>query len=139
MLFVCWLNPKALDDPNKRHSSILIGLKSNEQAQKCVSEKIWHGCSKHITLRSGAPSRGCYNCQHVGHTAPSCPLKPLFPFCGDKHHSHGCPEKGKMEMKCTACVRKKVRLEPNTDLKALFTSNSADFTHHPFSPTAQPV
>lgn len=37
-------------------------------------------------------------------------------------------------MKCTACARKKVRLEPQTNLKALFASNPTGFIHHPFSP-----
>lgn len=128
MLFVRWLNPKASEDPTKRHSSIIIGLRTNKQAQKCVKEKIWHGRGKHITLRSGLPPRHCYNGQKVGHTAPSCP------FCGYKHQSHRCPEKGKVEMKCTACARSKVRLEPKTDLKAFFRSNNAAFNHHPFSP-----
>lgn len=134
MLSVCWLNPKALEDPEKRHSLLLISLKTKEQAQLCVKEKIWHGRGRHITLRSGPPPRRCYNCQKTGHTAPACPLPPLCPFCGEKHHSHTCPENGKTSMKCTACARKKVTLEPQTNLKALFASNPVDLIHHPFSP-----
>lgn len=135
MTFVWWLNPRALEDPSKRHSSILIGLKSDKQVHKCVTEKVWHGRGKHLTLRSGPPPRRCYNCQKLGHTATACPLAPLCPFCGDAHHSHQCPEKGKTDMKCTACARKKVELEPQTNLKAFFASSTSCITHHPFSPS----
>lgn len=51
-----------------------------------------------------------------------------------RNTTHTCPQKGKTDMKCTACARKKVKLEPQTNLKALFASNPVDFIHHPFSP-----
>lgn len=134
MLFVRWLNPKALETPSKRHSSILIGLKTDEQLHKCVSEKIWHGRGKHLTVRSRPPPRRCYNFQKLGHTAPSCRTAPLCPFCGHAHHSHNCSQKGKTKMKCTACARKKVALETQTNLKSLFAANMANIVHHLFSP-----
>lgn len=135
MTFVRWLKPKALEDPNKRHSSILIGLISKEQVKQCITNKIWHGCGKYLTLRSGPLPQQCYNGQKPGHTAPLCPLDPLCPFCGDKHNFHTCAQKGKTEMKCTVCTRKKVNLEPTSNLKVFFASNPAETIHHLFIPS----
>lgn len=37
-------------------------------------------------------------------------------------------------MKCTACARKKVRLDLPTNPKAFLASNPVNIIHHPFSP-----
>ncbi|KAH9809093.1 hypothetical protein DFH28DRAFT_1134417 [Melampsora americana] len=134
-LFVRWLKKDTAENSAKRYSSLLIGFKTSSEASLAAKAKVWHGRGLHRTQVCGPPVSRCYNCQGTGHTAAACKLATMCPHCSDDHREHNCPVKSSTAMKCVACARMKLKLDPSTNLKRLFKEDHADFLHHPFAPT----
>lgn len=132
-LFVRWLKRDTVEDIAKRHSSLLIGFGSLAQATLAMRTKVWQGRGRHRTELSGPPPTRCYNCQGTGHTAAACKMDPMCPTCAGPHLAHTCPIKGSQPLKCTACARGTLKLDPHVNLQRLFKDNHPGFLHHPFA------
>lgn len=130
---VKWLNQKAVEE-GKAFSSILLTLKDKALAEAAVKGSIWHGFRLRRTEHARRPPPRCMNCCKLGHTATRCPVNPLCPYCALKHHTHSCPKKGLVAMKCTACARQKVVSNPATNLKIIFEGNPSELCHSPLDP-----
>lgn len=130
---VKWLNQKAVGE-GKAFSSILITLKDKAIAETAVKNSIWHGFRLRRTEHARRPPPRCMNCCKLGHTAARCPNDPLFPYCALKHHTHSCPKRGTVAMKCTACARRRVESDPTVNLKTLFSDDPSELCHSPLDP-----
>lgn len=130
-----WLKKDTPEDPSKRHSSLLIGFGSLAQASLAARTKVWQGRGRHRTKLSGPPPTRCYNCRTTGHTAAACLQPPMCPTCAGPHQAHNCPSKGNSPLKCTACARRMLKLDPHVNLTCLFKDDHPGFLHHPFTAT----
>ncbi|KAF7372602.1 hypothetical protein MVEN_00123100 [Mycena venus] len=74
-----WLNPKALRDPNKKASSLLITLSDIVSADRCISQMLAIESSLCPTHQYEESPTQCYNCQQYGHTQHQC--KEKTPTC----------------------------------------------------------
>lgn len=128
-----WLRKDMSEDASKRHSSLLISLTTLAQATLAARTKVWQGRGCHRTELSGPPPTRCYNCHGTGHTAAACGLPPMCPTCAGPHLAHSCPAKGSLPLKCTACARSMLNLDPQANLPRLFKDNHPGFLHHPFA------
>lgn len=131
---VKWLNQKAVEE-GKAFSSILITLKDKSTAETAVKNSIWHGFRLRRTEHAHRPPPRCMNCSKLGHTATRCPSDPLCPYCALKHHTHSCPKKGLVAMKCTACARQRVALDTTVNLRTVFEDNPSELCHSPLDPS----
>lgn len=131
---VRWMNPKVVEEEQKRYSSIIILLSDRDTALRCVRDQVWYRFNKKRTGLGRRPPTRCYNCLKTGHAAASCPIAPLCPYCGDKHHAHTCNSKGKTPPKCTSCAREKMKHDAHVNIKGIFAANPTDMLHSPFDP-----
>lgn len=131
---VRWMNPKVVEEEQKRYSSIIILLNDREAAQRCAKDQIWYRFNKKRTELGKRPPTRCFNCLKSGHPAAACPNPPLCPYCGDGHHAHTCSLKGKTPPKCTSCAREKMKRDTHVNIKGIFAANPTDMMHSPFDP-----
>ncbi|KAF7336268.1 hypothetical protein MVEN_02175000 [Mycena venus] len=89
---VRWLNPKALRDPSKKASSLLITLSDIVSADRCISQTLAIESSLCPTHQYEEPPTQCYNCQQYGHTQHQCKDKtPTCARCSGPHRTSACP------------------------------------------------
>lgn len=135
---ISWMNIRAVEEENKKYSSIIILLPDREAAQRCVKDQIWYRFNKKRTELGRRPPPRCFNCLQSGHTAAACSQPALCPYCGDAHHAHHahtCGNRGLTPPKFTSCAREKERIDPHANLKGIFASNPTDLLHSPFDPS----
>ncbi|KAJ7032657.1 hypothetical protein C8F04DRAFT_1261740 [Mycena alexandri] len=87
-----WLNPKAVHDPKKKVSSLLVTISDVSTADQC----IYQGLAVESTIcyphRYEEPPTVCYNCQQYGHTQHQCRQpSPIYARCTGPHCSSSCP------------------------------------------------
>lgn len=131
---VRWMNPKVIEEEQKRYSSIIILLNDRDAAQRCVKDQLWYRFNKKRTELGRRPPTRCFNCLKTGHSAAACPSPPLCPYCADGHHAHTCSLKGKTPPKCTSCAREKMKKDTHVNIKVIFAANPTDMMHSPFDP-----
>lgn len=103
-------------------------------ANKVAAESIWYGVSlESTTLGKLAPPR-CFNFLKTGHTATSCPKKPLFPYFCEEHKAHTCSKKNMVTPKCTLCAGVAKAVDPSYFTKQVFSANPVKLLHSPFDP-----
>lgn len=64
-----WMNIKAVEEDQKRYSSLIVFLSDREAAQRCVKDQIWYRFNKKRTEMGRRPPSRCFNCLKSGHTA----------------------------------------------------------------------
>ncbi|KAJ7096186.1 hypothetical protein C8R44DRAFT_538101, partial [Mycena epipterygia] len=87
-----WLNPKALWDPKKKASSLLITLSDIPSADHSIARGLAVESTICYPHRYEEPPLACYNCQRYGHTQHQCSQKsPTCARCAGPHRSSTCP------------------------------------------------
>jgi hypothetical protein len=89
---VRWLNPKALRDPDKKASSLLVTFSDPLCADQCIAQGLAVKLSICYPHRYEEPPTHCYNCQAYGHTQHQCKEKsPTCAHCSLPHRTTACP------------------------------------------------
>lgn len=132
--FVKWVSPQAIKR-GASHSSIRLGFSSLEQAKKAVEEKIFYGRYNKRTEHGRAARARCMNYLQEGHTSNYCKERVMCPFCSEDHQADKCASKGLITTSCTACARHLKKVNPEIDLKALFSKMPVSLRHSPLDPT----
>jgi hypothetical protein len=89
---VRWLNPKAICDPKKKASSLLVTISDVPSADHCIAQGLAIESTICYPHRYEEPPVSCYNCQQYGHTQHQCKQpSPTCARCASAHHSSSCP------------------------------------------------
>lgn len=89
---VRWLNPKALRDPRKQASSLLLTLTDIVSADRCIAQTLAVESSLCPTHRYEESPVQCYNCQQYGHAQYQCKeTSPTCARCSQPHRTNACP------------------------------------------------
>ncbi|KAJ7677095.1 hypothetical protein DFH06DRAFT_925788, partial [Mycena polygramma] len=88
---VRWINPKALRDPNKKASSLLITLSNPLSADLCISRGLAIESTICYPHRYEEKPLACYNCQEPGHAQFHCKqTTPTCARCAGPHRTSSC-------------------------------------------------
>jgi hypothetical protein len=89
---VRWLNPKAVGDPAKKASSLLITLSDVPSADLSIARGLAVESAFCYPHRYEEPPLLCFNCQGYGHTQHQCKQKtPTCAHCAGLHRTSSCP------------------------------------------------
>ncbi|KAJ7150971.1 hypothetical protein C8R43DRAFT_836673, partial [Mycena crocata] len=87
-----WLNPKALRDPKKKASSLIVTISDILSADLCIARGLAVDSQICYPHRYEEPPTVCYNCQQFGHTQHRCKqTSPTCSRCAGPHRSSACP------------------------------------------------
>ncbi|KAJ6448769.1 hypothetical protein C8R45DRAFT_773883, partial [Mycena sanguinolenta] len=88
---VRWINAKALRDPKKKASSLLVTLNDPLSANLCISQGLAIESTICYSHRYEEPPPQCYTCQDYGHTQHRCKQKsPTCARCSGSHRTNAC-------------------------------------------------
>ncbi|KAJ7015766.1 hypothetical protein C8F04DRAFT_1365997 [Mycena alexandri] len=87
-----WLNPKAVWDPKKKASSLLVTISDVPSADQCIARGLAVESTICYPHRYEEPPLVCFNCQQYGHTQHHCRQStPTCARCAGPHRSPSCP------------------------------------------------
>jgi hypothetical protein len=101
-----WLTPKEKrDDPGTVKVSVVMALKTPEQAKKAIKQGlcIFGSKTRLEALHSAAPNTQCNKCQRFGHIAEYCKQDTRCRICDENHNTreHFCKECQAYGKKCS--------------------------------------